>query len=133
LNRGAIPPLSREQLKLRGAVLAFVALVASLAAAYVTSNACGGKFAGDLTPFEKQSGYCGATHFPGFPDSIGSLLLTAVVYLAPFVVAVAGTALSLKRESRRVFDMSTGITAILLANAWVLSAVLASSKLRSGP
>lgn len=69
-------------------------------------------------PFADPSPYCDATHFPGFPDSIGSALLVACVYLGPAFVRLAAPLLG-RRTNNPAFETwgSRMATALLIAAA----------------
>jgi hypothetical protein len=92
-----------------------IALVSALAAVAASEWGCGstdGTFSIESS-LARPSDYCRATHFPGFPDTLGTTLLVGVVYLTPTFVALASlVALTLGRD--RAFRIGLLIAALLV-------------------
>jgi len=104
-----------------------IALLCAAAALLASQAGCGstdGSFSID-DPSAQPSGYCQATHFPGIPDSLGSMLLVGIVYLTPILVVAAGTLISARQRERDVFHFSFALAGLLAAAAMVVSIALA--------
>ncbi len=105
-----------------GVILALVLGISSVFAFFATSYQC------DPTtlhlvqsvPAEYQTGYCKATHFPGFPDSVGSVLLVAAIFLLPAVVAVLGAAVAASAGNKTIFRSTSAVAVVLAIAQWLL-------------
>jgi hypothetical protein len=100
------------------AVIGFAA-AGILVAVLASEGGCGstdGSFLID-DPRADPSGYCDATHFPGFPDSLGSALLVGAIYLSPAVAMAAGILFSeaMGTESSRRLGRGLAIALLVLA------------------
>jgi hypothetical protein len=98
--------------------IAFLSFMAALAA----SSGC----APDETfhlgdPGADQSAYCTATHFPGFPDTLDSLLLVGAIYAWPTLVALTGTAIATASKRGVFLRVSLIAAALMVPVGWALS------------
>jgi hypothetical protein len=99
---------------------ALIAVLCSLGA-LVSAHSCAGDGSFELdSPLARPSGYCRATHFPGFPDTAGSALLVGTVYVAPVLLAALGW-FALTRGNRRI-----GAASICVASVWAVTALVVS-------
>jgi hypothetical protein len=95
-----------------GLICSSVAILCGLSA-FASNDACKGDGTFSLEEAAaRPSDWCQASHFPGFPDTLGSTLLLCAVYLTPVLVVSLGWLVAAKRQSSRI---------------WVLSKWLASS------
>lgn len=75
----------------------------------------------------RPSGYCRLTHFPGFPDTVGTLMLVGGIYLAPALVAVVGWFLATRTARHKAFSVS-----LVLAGGLLLGQLLVSTQAHVG-
>jgi hypothetical protein len=120
--------------KAEGSVLLEGAIVTALVglgcgfAAVLGHAGCGstdGSFVLD-DPGARPNGFCRLTHFPGFPDTLGSALFAGAVYLIPVAVVAVGTVVAAATGRRAIFRISLGIAALL--TLVVLVATIALSR-----
>jgi hypothetical protein len=99
-----------------GVILALVLGLSSVFAVLATSYQCDPTTPHlvQAVPTEYQTSYCNAAHFPGIPDSVGSVLLVAGIFLLPVAVALLGAALAASARNKTIFRLS-GIAAVVLA------------------
>jgi hypothetical protein len=98
-----------------------VIAVLSFAAAIFASDGCAGDGSFHLgDPGADPSGYCTLTHFPGFSDSPGSLLLVGAIYATPTLVAIIGTALAAASKREAVLRASLLVAGVLGVGLWAL-------------
>jgi hypothetical protein len=120
-------PKAEGSVVVEGAIVtALVALVCAFAAV-LGDRGCrptDGLFSLD-DPGARPSEFCRLTHFPGFPDSLGSGLFAGAVYLIPVAVVAAGTIVASATGRREVLRVSVGIAALL--TLVVLGATIALS------
>jgi hypothetical protein len=84
--------------------------VGVLIAAWTSYEGCGaGAGDGTFDPTASntsRSGVCHLMHFPGFPDSLGSLLLVGAVYLSPAIIVVTGWVLTARQQREDPLEVS---------------------------
>jgi hypothetical protein len=99
LGEGAIPT-------------ALVALVCGFAAVlgHAGCGATDGTFYVDDSG-ARPSGFCQASHFPGFPDTLGSSLFVAAIYLTPVAIVAGGTIVAAATGRREIFRVALAIAA----------------------
>jgi hypothetical protein len=73
------------------------------------------------SPLARPSDYCRATHFPGFPDTLGSALLVGAVYVMPVLIAALGWLAAAVTRRRRIGVVSLFVAGVLAMAAMVLS------------
>jgi hypothetical protein len=119
--------VGRSILRVGTGATTIIALLCAAAALLASQEGCGstdGSFSiNDVGA--QPSGYCRATHFPGFPDGAGSALLVGAVYLTPVIVIAGGTLIAACRGERDIFLVSFALAAVLVAVAMVVSVALA--------
>jgi len=72
------------------------------------------------------SGYCKATHLPGFPDSLGSGLLLVAIFLTPTATALIGSNLAVRRNRPAVMRIAAIAAAVLFVASFLLIAAFAN-------
>jgi hypothetical protein len=80
-------------------------LIAALCtlAALSSENGCGGDGTFSIdSSLADPSSFCTATHFPGFPDTLGSVLLVGAIYVTPVLVVSGGWLVAAATRNRRV-------------------------------
>jgi hypothetical protein len=91
-------------------------------AAFVSNSSCKGDGTFSLeSSLARPSAYCRATHFPGFPNTLGSALLVGAVYLTPLLVVGLGWLVAARRASGRIWTLSTAWAIVLAAGVLVFS------------
>jgi hypothetical protein len=98
-----------------GAILtALVALVCGFAAVmgHAGCGATDGSFYVDDSA-ARPSGFCQVSHLPGLPDTLGSALFVAAIYLVPVAIVAGGTIVGAATGRRGIFRVSLGIAAAL--------------------
>ena len=92
-----------------------------------SENGCGGDETFSLdSPLARPSGFCRATHFPGFPDTVGSALLVGAVYVTPVLVVALGWLTAATAGRRRIGEVSFMVGIALTVAVIVLSMAVAN-------
>jgi hypothetical protein len=100
-----------------------LALLCAMMAVWASKEGCGstdGTFALD-SRLARPSSFCRDTHFPGFPDTLGSALLLAAIYLTPVVAMAIGTLAGVVTGKRRAFNASLWIAGLLTLGTALLT------------
>jgi hypothetical protein len=106
------------------ALIAFLCALTALLASQVGCGSTDGSFS--IDDFEaRPTEFCQLTHFPGFPDSLGSTLLIGLVYLTPVLVVAIGTIVAAARGERDIFWISFAIAGLLVVIAMIISTTMA--------
>ena len=75
----------------QAAVLSTGLIAALCTLAALSENMCGGDGTFSIdSSLADPSSFCTATHFPGFPDTLGSALLVGAIYVTPVLVVSGG-------------------------------------------
>jgi len=106
------------------ALVAFLCALIALGTSQVGCGSTDGSFSID-DPLARPSGYCRLTHFPGFPDTLGSALLVALIYLTPVLVMAGGFVAAVVTRRRGIMSVSFGFALLLTLIVLALSAALA--------
>jgi hypothetical protein len=111
-----------------GCILVTLTIAAfSAGSALVANDMCSGDGSFSLDdPGARVSGYCKATHLPGFPDSLGSGLLLAAIFLTPTVTALLGSNLAVRRNRPAVLRIAAIAAAVLFVASFLLIAAFAN-------
>jgi len=72
----------------------------------------------------EPSRFCRLAHFPGVPDSLGSVLFVSAIFLTPVLVAVLGAAAAVATRRVAILRASAYAAGLLTLAAWLLSSIL---------
>jgi hypothetical protein len=106
-----------------GVMLGLLLAISGALAALLTANQCGTNpppIANAPVQTETQTAYCRLTHFPGLPDTVGSGLVLAGIFLLPVLVALGGALLAANRRSRTLYRLTSVLAVGLAIFAWVM-------------
>jgi hypothetical protein len=116
-----------------GAALSLGSLIVSALALGLTNQRCSGDRSFDVFgPNVNRSGYCKALHVPAFPNSVSSVLIAAALFVLPAVIALLGTARSLRTQQPKPLRRAAALTVGILATSFALIPLAHVSYLGAG-